>query len=64
MRSAGHSGNIHYRIVSRDGVVIKVVVVVVLNGLSSGVWSELAKVFIEFKVSDIDIRTLSKIELL
>lgn len=48
-----------YRGVSRDGVVIRLV----LSGLSSGVWSELARVFIEFNVSDMDIKTLSKTEL-
>lgn len=56
-------GDKAYRKVSR-GVVMKVVQeVVVLSGLSSGVWSELARVFIEFKVSDIDMNTLSKTEL-
>lgn len=48
-----------YREVSCDGVLV----VKVLIGLSSGVWSELARVFMELRVSDIDIKTLSKTEL-
>lgn len=46
----------HYRVVS--GVLL-----VVFCGISSGVWSELSRVFIELRVSDRDIKTLSKTEL-
>lgn len=59
MIKACDSVYVAYRRVSRDGVVIRLV----LSGLSSGVWSELARVFIEFSVSDMDIKTLSKTEL-
>ena len=48
-----------YREVSCDGVVL----VNVFIGLSSGVWSELARVLMELRVSDIDMNTLSNTEL-
>lgn len=45
-------------------VVSRVVSVIMLNGsMSSGVRSQLSIVFIELRVSDIDIMTLSKTEL-
>lgn len=44
---------------SHDGVVI----VVMFNGMSSGVCSELGRVLIELRVSDMDIKTLSMTEL-
>lgn len=37
--------------------------VIVFCALSSGVWSELSRVFMELRVSDMDMRTLSKTEL-
>lgn len=50
-----------YRVVSRCAN--EILLVVVFCGLSSGVWSELSRVFIELRVSDMDIKTLSKTEL-
>lgn len=49
----------HYRVVSGGNGVL----LLVLCGISSGVWSELSRVFIELRVSDRDIKTLSKTEL-
>lgn len=51
----------HYPVVSRgcNGVLE----VIVFCALSSGVWSELSRVFMELRVSDMDMRTLSKTEL-
>lgn len=49
----------HYRVVSGGNGVL----LVVFCGISSGVWSELSRVFIELRVSDRDIKTLSKTEL-
>lgn len=48
----------YYRVVSSGNVRL-----VVFCGISSGVWSELSRVFIELRVSDKDIKTLSKTEL-
>ena len=50
---------LRYRVVS-DG---NGVLLVMFCGISSGVWSELSRVFIELRVSDRDIKTLSKTEL-
>jgi len=50
---------LHYRVVSGGNGVL----LVVFCGISSGVWSELSRVFIELRVSDRDIKTLSKTEL-
>lgn len=50
---------LHYRVVSGGNGVL----LLVFCGISSGVWSELSRVFIELRVSDRDIKTLSKMEL-
>lgn len=54
----------HYRVVSSGGDGSGGgVLLLVFCGISSGVWSELSRVFIELRVSDRDIKTLSKTEL-